>query len=48
MKPYIWANGGRFYLSRGKNAWAILASRQFDTWQDAMNAAHSLIAHEPS
>jgi hypothetical protein len=49
VKPYVWwGESGHWYLSMGKSPVGIIKSRQFDTWDDAMDAARNAIAHEPS
>lgn len=50
MNPYVWKGDSGFfwYLARGKDSTAILKSESFNSWQEAMDAAHALIAREPS
>lgn len=48
MKPYVWGVAGVWFLAHGHDSLAIMRSRSFDTWQEAMDAAHALIAREPS
>jgi hypothetical protein len=48
VKPYVWRGVAGWYLSRGKSPVAYLKAEYHDTWDEAMAAAHALIAHEPS
>lgn len=50
MKPYVWSvEHGRWFMARGRDVVAVLHSDgPFPTWDEAMSAAHALIAHEPS